>query len=97
MSNVRAMHATRSHAAHAPGPRMQALVEAAHARSDISLPVLGLVALTRGMLGAGLAMLVAGRFDPGQRRAVGWTLTAVGVLTTAPLLLEVFGRRTDRP
>jgi len=95
MSNVRDLHATR---AHAPARRMQALVvDAAHARTEISLPVLGLVALTRGMLGAGLAMLVAGRFDPAPRKAVGWTLTAVGVLTTAPLLLEVFGRRTKRP
>lgn len=65
-------------------------------RTELSLPVLGLVALTRGMLGAGLAFVLADRIEPAQRKAVGWTLTAVGVLTTLPLLLDVFGHRTTR-
>ena len=67
---------------------------AARATTEISLPVLALVALTRGLFGAGLAFVVADRLDPVQRRAVGWTLTAVGAITTIPLLLEVFGSRS---
>lgn len=59
----------------------------------ISPPELGLVAMTRGMLGVGIGLLLSGRLDQGQRRAVGWTLVGVGLVTTIPLALMVFGRR----
>jgi hypothetical protein len=59
----------------------------------ITLPELGLVAGTRAALGAGLGLLLADRLDPEQRRAVGWTLLLVGVITTFPLALEVLGKR----
>jgi hypothetical protein len=59
-------------------------------KTVISIPELGLVAITRALLGAGVAFVVADRLDTHQRKAVGWTLTAVGVLTTVPLLLDVF-------
>jgi len=55
----------------------------------ISLPELGLIAGTRAALGAGIALLLGERLDPKPRRAVGWTLLAVGALTTVPLLAEV--------
>ena len=58
----------------------------------ISMPELGLIAGTRVALGAGLGLLLAGRLSEGQRRAVGWTLTAVGLASTIPLALEVLGR-----
>jgi len=66
-------------------------------KTEISLPELGLVAMTRGLLGAGVAFVVADRIEPAQRRAIGWTLTAVGVLTTLPLLLDVFAHRQAEP
>jgi hypothetical protein len=64
----------------------------------ITLPELALIAGTRGMLGAGIGLLLADRMPEGQRRAVGWTLLLVGALTTVPLALEVFGasRSADR-
>ena len=63
----------------------------------ISLPELTLVAMTRGLLGGGVALILADRFDSRQRRAVGWTLVAVGLATTIPLLLDVFrGAIADR-
>ncbi|HEY2154694.1 MAG TPA: hypothetical protein VGH33_03625 [Isosphaeraceae bacterium] len=55
----------------------------------ISLPELGLIAGTRGMLGAGLGLLLADRLPEGQRKGVGWTLVIVGILTTIPLALDV--------
>ena len=64
-------------------------------KTEISLPELGLVAITRAMLGAGIAFVVADRLPQPQRKAVGWSLTAVGVLTTIPLLLDVFGNRRE--
>jgi len=49
-----------------------------------------LIAVTRGMLGAGIALLGAGKLSAEQQRAVGLTLVGVGVVTTIPLMLEVF-------
>src|SRR5437667_11824398 len=62
--------------------------------TQITLPELALVAGTRAALGFGLGMLLADRFSSEQRRAIGWTLVAVGAVTTIPLVLEVFGHRT---
>jgi hypothetical protein len=59
----------------------------------LTLPELGLIAGTRAMLGAGIALLVGDKLSEEQRKAVGWTLVAVGVLTTIPLAINVFGKR----
>jgi hypothetical protein len=56
----------------------------------LTLPDIALIAGTRGMLGAGIGLLVAGKLTDGQRRAVGRTLVLVGVLTTIPLAMRVF-------
>jgi hypothetical protein len=50
---------------------------------------------TRAMAGAGLGLLVAEKLTPEQRRAVGWTLIAVGAITTIPLAARVLGSRRD--
>jgi hypothetical protein len=55
----------------------------------ITLPLLGLIAGTRAALGAGIALLLADRLSAEQRRAVGWTLTAVGAVSTFPLAAQV--------
>ncbi|BAL27339.1 hypothetical protein AZKH_p0456 (plasmid) [Azoarcus sp. KH32C] len=43
-------------------------------KTELDLPTLGLIAGTRGMLGAGIGLLLADRLSAEQRRAVGWTL-----------------------
>ncbi len=63
--------------------------------TELRLPELGLIAGTRGLLGAGIGLLIAGRLSDSQRRDIGWTLVAVGVLTTLPLALMVFDRRRE--
>src|SRR5262245_36155999 len=61
----------------------------------VNLPTLMLVAVTRGMLGAGIGMLVADRLGD-RRLRVGRTLLAIGALSTIPLALKVFrGRPSD--
>lgn len=57
----------------------------------VSLPELGLIAGTRAALGAGVGLLLADRLSQEQRKAVGWTLLALGALTTIPLAFEVLG------
>jgi hypothetical protein len=54
------------------------------------MPELGLIAGTRAALGAGAGLLLADRLSDEQRRAVGWTLFAVGLISTIPLVAEVF-------
>jgi hypothetical protein len=61
--------------------------------TELRLPELGLIAGTRGLLGAGIGLLLADKLSDERRRSIGWTLVAVGALTTLPLALLVFGRR----
>jgi EamA domain-containing membrane protein RarD len=57
----------------------------------VTVPEVGLIAMTRAMLGAGIGLLVSDKLTPEQRRAIGWTLVAIGVVTTVPLAMEVLG------
>ncbi|MEJ0099446.1 MAG: hypothetical protein WDO12_06775 [Pseudomonadota bacterium] len=61
--------------------------------SELTLPEIGLIAATRGMLGAGLALLVVDFLPEDKRRSVGRVLLAAGVLSTLPLVADVFSRR----
>jgi hypothetical protein len=58
-------------------------------RTPLSMPEIGIIGGTRAALGAGLGLLLADRLSNEQRRAVGWTLLAVGVITTIPIAVEV--------
>lgn len=62
----------------------------------VTVPQLAMIAGTRVAGGAGLGLLLADRLERGQRRAVGWTLLAVGAISTIPLVAQVlFGDRRD--
>jgi hypothetical protein len=41
------------------------------------------------MLGVGIALLLSEKMSCEQRPAIGWTLVAVGALTTIPLALQL--------
>jgi hypothetical protein len=58
----------------------------------VSLPELGLIAITRGALGFGAGLLLANKLDERQRRPLGIGLLAVGLLTTIPLAIEILRR-----
>jgi hypothetical protein len=60
-------------------------------RLDLSLPEFAFVVTTRAALGAGIALLAAGKLRRARRRSVGWTLVALGALTTIPAVMTVFG------
>ncbi|QYY33677.1 hypothetical protein K2O51_30995 (plasmid) [Cupriavidus pinatubonensis] len=59
---------------------------------SLTIPEIGLIAGTRAAGAAGLALLLSDRMNPDQRRAVGWTLLAVGVITTVPLVAQLLGK-----
>jgi hypothetical protein len=65
-------------------------------KTELTLPELGLLVGTRGMLGAGLGLLLAHKLSEERRKGIGWTLAALGVLSTIPLAFMVFGHRSRR-
>jgi EamA domain-containing membrane protein RarD len=63
----------------------------------LKLSEIGLIAGTRGMLGAGIGLLLSSKLSAEERRAVGWTLVLVGVVTTVPLVMNLFGQKEKLP
>ena len=62
---------------------------------DIPLHELAFVAGTRGIAGAGLGLLLADFLKPEARKSVGWTLVAIGAITTIPIAVSLI--RQSRP
>lgn len=60
---------------------------------QITVPELAIIGATRGMLGAGLGLLLSERLGRDRRMGVGWTLLAIGVLSTIPIAWHVLKRR----
>jgi hypothetical protein len=65
-------------------------------RFSVSVPEVAFVAATRGMAGVGIGLLAAEHLQADQRRAVGWTLLAIGLLTTLPIAATLIGRTHPR-
>ena len=53
-----------------------------------SLPKIGIMAGTRGMVGAGAGLLLADKVRK-HRRGLGWALLSIGILTTIPFVRKV--------
>ena len=62
-------------------------------KADLTLPEIALIAGTRGMIGAGVALLLADRLNDDQRKAIGWTLLIIGAVSTVPLAIDVLSKR----
>ncbi|HYR59023.1 MAG TPA: hypothetical protein VEO95_10350 [Chthoniobacteraceae bacterium] len=63
----------------------------------LPLPELIGIAATRGMLGAGVALLLSDCLDRDQRRALGVVLLAVGAFSTVPFAWDIFHHRIEPP
>ena len=55
----------------------------------LSVPVLGLLVMTRGILAGGIALLLADKLNADQRKAAGWTMLLIGAVSTIPLGIQV--------
>ncbi|HEX5470509.1 MAG TPA: hypothetical protein VFW73_01420 [Lacipirellulaceae bacterium] len=62
-------------------------------RTSLSIPEIAIIAGTRAALGAGVALLLADHLNHDQRRAVGWTLTGVGAISTLPIVVQLLSDR----
>jgi hypothetical protein len=58
-------------------------------RITLTLPEIGLIAMTRGALGVGIGLLLSNGLGKDERRSAGLALLAVGVLTTIPIFLRL--------
>jgi hypothetical protein len=62
----------------------------------LTTPELLYVGVTRGMIGLGAGLLLAGRLVPRHRRALGAALLGAGALSTLPIAMRVLrGRALD--
>jgi len=61
---------------------------------QLSWPTLVAVAATRGMMGVGAGILLAPRIERSRRRAVGLALFGLGLASTIPLAVRVFGSKS---
>lgn len=64
----------------------------------LELPLAELVAIggTRAILGAGIALLLGAKLAAPARMRMGWTLVAIGALSTVPLGRDVLKRMHQR-
>jgi hypothetical protein len=59
---------------------------------SLTIPEIMLIAGTRVALGVGVGLLISDRLNEDQRKAAGWALLAVGVLTTIPIVTGILGK-----
>jgi hypothetical protein len=64
---------------------------------EVVVPEVAFVAGTRALAGAGVGLLVSEFLDRDTRRALGWTLLAVGIATTVPIATTLIGRLRRPP
>lgn len=62
-------------------------------RVVLSVPQAAFIAGTRGALGFGAGLLLSRKIAESRRRALGWSLLTIGLVTTIPAARWLFGRR----
>lgn len=58
----------------------------------ITIPEIMLIGGTRVALGVGLGLLLSDKLSRDVRKGAGWTLFALGVLSTVPLVMDILGK-----
>ena len=59
----------------------------------VTFPELGIFAATRGMIGAGIGLLLSNKLSRQKRKAIGLPLFIVGALSTIPIARHVFHKK----
>ena len=57
--------------------------------ATLTVPEIGIIAATRGMLAAGAVMLLSDKIPAKNKKRIGWPLLAIGALSTIPLAMRV--------
>ncbi len=61
-------------------------------RRHFTLAEIAMIGGTRLLLSAGLGLLLARKLSDKPRRATGWTLFSIGLLSTIPLAMKVLNK-----
>lgn len=61
---------------------------------SFTMPEIELIAVTRVLLGLGLGLLLAEKVNGPRRKDTGWALLTVGGLSTIPILLNIWSKRS---
>ena len=62
----------------------------------LTVPEIAIIAVTRGAIGFGAGLLLADKFRPAKRKALGWSLFLSGVASTIPIAMHVFRTGVSR-
>jgi hypothetical protein len=63
--------------------------------TTLPTPEIGLIAVTRGIAGAGAGLLLAGKMDVKKRRMIAIPMLAIGLLSTIPLIIHAIKNTRD--
>lgn len=63
------------------------------ARKSVTVPVIALIAATRGAIGFGAGLLLADKFKLERRKVLGWSLFLSGLASTIPIAMHLFGKK----
>jgi hypothetical protein len=58
----------------------------------VTIPEVMLIAGTRVALGIGIGLLISDQLNDDQRKAGGWALVGIGVITTIPLVAGLLAK-----
>lgn len=61
-------------------------------RINVTVPEIALVAVTRGLGGVGIGLLLSTFLTHSERRTLGWGLLSLGALSTVPLGMRILPR-----
>ena len=59
---------------------------------EVSLPEMGLVAVTRVAIGVGVGFLLSNKLSTKQRKVIGIPLLVAGALSTIPIAMHLFSK-----
>jgi len=60
---------------------------------SVTVPEIALIAATRGAIGFGAGLLLAGKLKRERRKVLGWTLFLSGLASTIPIAMRLFGKQ----
>ena len=60
---------------------------------SVTVSEIALIAVTRGAIGFGAGLLLAGKLKRERRKLLGWTLFLSGLASTIPIALHLFGKQ----
>jgi hypothetical protein len=61
----------------------------------LTVPEIGELAVTRVALGVGIGLVLADKLQDERRKKLGWTLFAVGALSTFPIVANILGKQAS--